>query len=398
VAEADMRIALSVETFLPKIDGIVKIACLTLDHLKQLGIEMFILAPELGVNNYCGTPVGGVPSVVNPLYPEGRISLPTFSAYRMIRDFRPDLVHAIDPGFIGMAALLSAKYLRVPTVASYHLSLSKAAKDYGVGFMEQPIRAARIWGFNAVDHALAPSRQAQELLKSRGVRRVGWWRRGVNVEQFHPQHRSRKMRQKLTQGHADDTILIYVGRLAPEKRIHLLKPLLETIPRTRLALVGDGPQRRLLEQNFAGMPVTFTGYLNGDELAAAYASADIFVFTSHHESFGLVLAEAIASGLPVVSSRVGGAEDVIQHGETGYVFDVDDLYQFREYVCALVADGEKRRQMGTKARKFSETLVWEDIMRDLSHFYEDIIRERGHDPGFSPLSRPVSPMLVPKPR
>jgi glycosyltransferase involved in cell wall biosynthesis len=391
-----MRIALSVEAFLPKIDGIVKIACLTVDYLERQGIKTFVLAPEQGLSQYGSTSIGGVPSVVNPLYPEGRISIPTFNTYRMIRDFRPDLVHAIDPGFIGLAALLSAKYLRLPTVASYHLSLSKAAKDYGLGLLEKPIRATRIWGFKAVDHVLAPSRQAQKLLYSRGIRRVGWWRRGVDFEQFHSGFRNGEMRIRLTQGHPENIILLYVGRLAPEKRLHLLKPLLETIPRTHLALIGDGPHRGFLEQLFTGMPVTFTGYLNGMELAEAYASADVFVFPSRHESFGLVLAEAIASGLPVVSSRVGGAEDVIQHGETGYIFDVDDFHGLREHVWALVADCERRRAMGIKARKVAETLGWDAIMRDLIYFYEDLMREKGYNPRFSPLTRPASPMLQPK--
>lgn len=390
-----MRIALSVETFLPKIDGIVTIACLTLEHLRENGISAILLAPQQGIREYAGAPVVGVPCVVNPLYPEGRISFPTPITYRMIRDFRPDLVHAIDPGFIGAGALLSAKYLGIPTVASYHLSLSRAAKDYGLRFLEKPIRTLRIWGFNAVDHALAPSRQAQNLLRSRGVRRVGWWRRGVDCERFHPRYRNAEMRQRLTDGHPNDVVLLYVGRLAPEKRLHLLKPLLERISGTRLALIGDGPHRGYLEELFAGLPVIFMGYCQGEELAAAYASADIFAFTSSHESFGLVLAEAIASGLPVVSSRVGGAEDIIQHGETGYIFDVDQIDRLEEYVCELATKEEKREQMGQQARQFAETLKWDEIMRELSYFYEDIIREKGGDPRFSTHHRRKSALLEP---
>lgn len=390
-----MRIALSVETFLPKIDGIVSIACLTLEHLRQRNIDAIILAPEQGVRQYAGAQVVGVTCIVNPWYPEGKVSFPTFNIYRALRGFQPDLVHAIDPGFIGIGALLTAKYLRIPTVASYHLSLSRAAKDYGLGFLERPIRAVRIWGFNAVDHALAPSRQAQSLLRSRGVRRVGWWRRGVDSERFHPRFKSADMRYRLSSGHPDENLLLYVGRLAPEKRLHLLKPILENIPGTRLALVGDGPYRAHLEELFRGLPVTFTGYHQGEELAAAYASADIFVFTSAHESFGLVLAEAIASGLPVVSARVGGAEDVIQHGETGYIFDVDDAPGLQEYVSALVANPYRRRQMGEKARQFAETLTWTEIMRELVYFYEDVLHEKGRNPGISPSNRPKSTMLEP---
>lgn len=387
---------LSVETFLPKIDGIAAITCLTLEQLQRQNISAMLLAPEQGMREYAGAPVIGVPCITNPFYPEGKISFPSPNIYQAVRRFQPDLVHAIDPGFIGAGALISAKLLNIPTVGSYHLSLSRAARDYGLGFLEKPIRGLRVWGFNAVDHALAPSRSAKSHLRSHGVRRVGWWRRGVDAQQFHPRFRSVEMRTRLSNGNPQDVLLLYVGRLAPEKRLHLLYPVLGRVPNTRLALIGDGPARQSLEALFRGMPVTFTGYLHDEELAAAYASADIFVFTSAHESFGLVLAEAIASGLPVISSRVGGAEDVILHGETGYIFDVEDVACLHKYVCVLAKDRQKRQAMGNRARSFAETLAWPEIMHDLIYFYEDILREKGRDPGFSPPDRPPSTMLEPK--
>jgi glycosyltransferase involved in cell wall biosynthesis len=392
-----MRIALSVETFLPKIDGISAITCLTLEHLQHHNISAMLLAPKQGTGEYASAQVIGVPCVTNPFYPEGKISFPTPYLYRAISDFRPDLVHAIDPGFIGAGALISAKLLQIPTVASYHLSLSRAAKDYGLGILEKPIRKLRIWEFNAVDHALAPSRSAQTHLHVHGVRRVGFWRRGVDSQRFHPRFKNSDMRTYLSDGHPQDVLLLYVGRLAPEKRLHLLRPVLEQNPNVRLALVGDGPSRASLEALFMGMPVNFTGYLRGEDLAAAYASADVFVFTSAHESFGLVLAEAIASGLPVISSRVGGAEDIILHGETGYVFDVEDITCLEEYVHILATDNEKRHTMGRRARRFAETLDWGEIMRDLIYFYEDILREKGRITDFSPSNRPRSSMLEPRP-
>ncbi len=127
-----MRIALSVETFLPKIDGIVNIACLTLDYLRQYNIEAVIYAPEQGVRNYKDVQVIGTPCIVDPWYPEGKISFPTLNTYLSLRRFKPDLVHLIDPGTIGAGVGFSAKFLGVPTVASYHLSISQLARDFGV--------------------------------------------------------------------------------------------------------------------------------------------------------------------------------------------------------------------------------------------------------------------------
>jgi glycosyltransferase involved in cell wall biosynthesis len=391
-----VRIVLSVETFLPKIDGIVNIACLTLDYLSRYKIESIIVAPAQGVNDYANTPVIGIPCIVNPIYPEGRISFPTIKLYHAIRDFEPDLVHAIDPGFIGVGALISAKYLRLPTIASYHLSMSRAARDYGLGFLSSPIRRIRLWGFNEVDHALAPSRRAQRMLQENGVRRVGWWRRGVDAQRFHPRFRSNEMRNLLSDSHPEKVILLYVGRIAPEKCLHHLKQVLEEIPNTHLALIGGGPQQAELELLFKGLPVTFAGYLQGEQLSAAYASADIFAFTSAHESFGLVLAEAIASGIPVVSSRVGGAEDIIQHGETGYIFDVDDAQGFKSYIAVLATNPQVRKDMGERARQFAETLNWDEMMQELIYFYEDILREKGRNPGLSPINRPKSALLQPR--
>ncbi|MBK8033257.1 MAG: glycosyltransferase family 1 protein [Chloroflexi bacterium] len=392
-----MRIALSVETFLPKIDGIVKIACLTLDYLRQYNIEAVIYAPDQGVKNYKDVPVIGLPCFVDPWYPEGKISIPTPNTYLSLRRFKPDLVHLIDPGFVGLAVGLSAKVLGVPTVGSYHLSISQIVKDFGIPLAEKPIRALRVWGFNYVDHALAPSKVARRRMLQHGVHQVGLWRRGVDSQQFHPRFRSQAMRERLSNGKPDSVILLYVGRLSPEKQVHILKKALEETPNVCLALLGGGPKEEELRELFEGLPVNFVGYLQGQELAEAYASADIFTFTSRHEAFGLVLGEAIASGLPVVTTRVGGAEDVVQHGSSGYIVEVDGVDQMADYIRELAADPDRRALMGQRARETAETLQWDDMMRELIYFYEDVVRtSTGRDPRLSPQGRPKSPMFLPK--
>jgi len=392
-----MRIALSVETFLPKIDGIVKIACLTLDYLRQYNIEAVIYAPNQGVKNYKDVPVIGLPSVVDPWYPEGKISVPTPNTYLSLRRFKPDVVHLIDPGFVGLAVGLSAKMLGVPTVASYHLSLSEIVKDFGIPFVDKPIRALRVWGFNYADHALAPSKVARRRMLQHGVHQVGLWRRGVDSQKFHPKFRSQAMRERLSNGKPDSVILLYVGRLSPEKQIHYLKTVLEQTPNACLALLGGGPKEPELRELFKDLPVNFVGYLQGQDLAEAYASADLFMFTSRNEAFGLVLGEAIASGLPVVTTRVGGAEDVVHHGSSGYIVEVNDVRQMATYVRELADDPEKRALMGQKAREIAETLQWDDMMRELIYFYEDVVRTAtGRDPRLTPQERPKSPLFLPK--
>jgi glycosyltransferase involved in cell wall biosynthesis len=204
---------------------------------------------------------------------------------------------------------------------------------------------------------------------------VGLWQRGVNAEQFHPNHYRDEMRYALSDGHPDDTLLIYVGRLSNEKQIDQIRPVLERVPGTRLAIVGDGPERAHLEQYFAGTNTKFMGYLQGETLWQAYASADVFVFPSALETFGLVVTEAMAAGLPVVASRVGGIPDVVEEGRTGYTFNVSDVEALVEGVRKTVVSRERIQMMGLAARAFAETQTWPAMMDEVIELYVSLISQ-----------------------
>jgi glycosyltransferase involved in cell wall biosynthesis len=371
-----MRVAICTETFLPKIDGIVKVACLTLEHFQRRGIEAVVVAPEQGIREYAGAQVIGVPGTQNPFYPEGRIIFPNRGTYRQIKAFRPDIIHSFHPVMAGMAGLLIARRLRIPSIASFHLDLARMSDFYRLGFMKYPTDWLTTHVFNLADYALAPSRMAQAELRRKGVRKVGLWRRGVDAEQFHPRYRDAEMRRRLSDRHPDDTILLYVGRLAAEKQLEQLRPVLERVPRTRLALVGGGPHQAELERYFEGLPVKFVGYLTGEPLSRAYASADVFVFASAFESFGLVLLEAMAAGIPVVSSRVGGAQDMIQEGVSGCTFDVNDVEALVCAVKRIVSEPGRAQAMGAAARQHAEQQSWARVMDELIECYEEVIARK----------------------
>ncbi len=368
-----MRVALYTETFLPKIDGIVRVVCLTLEHLQRRGIQAVVVAPEQGMREYAGAQVIGVPCVRNPVYPEGRIGIPSWGVYRRVKAFAPDLIHSFHPVNIGMMGVVHAHWLHRPVLSSFHLDIAHMASHYGLPLFGRLLRRLVTYGFNRSAYSLAPSRLIQAKMRAEGVRRVGWWRRGVDAEQFHPRFARSDVRSALSEGHSEAVLLLYVGRLAPEKNLEQLRTVLERVPGTRLALIGGGPQRQALEAHFAGLPVHFAGYRTGRSLAEAYASADIFVFPSAFESFGLVILEAMASGLPVVSTRVGGAADMITEGVTGYTIEVGDVDGLVEGVRRLACDPEHLRAAKRAARAHAEQLDWSVIMDELIACYRAIL-------------------------
>ncbi len=374
-----MRVALFTETFLPKVDGIVTVLVLLMDHMIRRNVEFIVVTPRIGdVDEYRGHKVVSVPSVPLPFYPELKFGPPTITTYRELKAFQPDIAHFVHPTLLGAGGMVMAKRLDIPTLASFHMNLADVVYHLGFGFLRPLVWWYTRTNFNAADYALAPSRLVQQDMLQHGVRRVGLWRRGVNAEKFHPKRANAEMRRRLSGGHPEDTILLYVGRISVEKKIEQLRAVLDHVPGTRLAIVGDGPTylKQELARHFEGVPVTFMGYLRGEELWSAFASSDIFVFPSAMESFGLVLIEAMASGLPVVTSRVGGADEIVQSGVNGYVFKVGDTRGMVDGVRAILSSPTKRHIMGRNARLFAETQSWPAMMDELLRCYDDLISGR----------------------
>ncbi len=377
-----MRVAIISETFLPKVDGIVKVACLLLDHLSKRGIEALVIAPRYGAgSSYNNVPVHSLPSLSFPLYPEARLGFATLSLYRDLAAFQPDVAHLFHPVMTGIPAMMMLKWMEVPTVSSFHLDYARLAPQFrlgavDLGFTRPLIDELTKSVFNWADYSLAPSKLVQQQMRRLGIANVGLWRRGVDAEAFHPRFRSAAMRDEMTAGNPDDTILLYVGRLSDEKQIEHIRPTLEALPNTRLALVGDGPARAELERFYADLPVKFMGYLRGERLSQAYASADIFVFPSRLETFGLVVIEAMACGTPVVAARVGGVGDMVQEGVNGYSFASGDRAMLLEGVRKIASNRETMRWMGEQARAYAEGQSWEAIMDEVIEVYAGLIAAR----------------------
>ncbi|MAS36529.1 MAG: glycosyl transferase family 1 [Anaerolineaceae bacterium] len=376
-----LRVALFTDTFLPKVDGITTVICLLLDHLAERGVETIIFSPDTGpIDHYNKTPVITARSIPFPFYPDLRMALPGRRTFQDLHAFQPDVIHFIHPSVFGLAAYAIVRQrMTYPALVSYHIDYGRIAQHFYVGpfnarFIEPTINFLTRWIMNQADYNLAPSRLIQQRVRDIGVTaEVGLWKRGVDAEKFHPRFADAAMRDQLSGGHPDDVLLLYVGRLSAEKRLGDLKAVLEQVPGTRLALVGDGPERAALQRHFAGLPVTFAGYMQGEALSQAYASGDIFVFPSALESFGLVVVEAMAAGLPVVASRVGGVMDMIDEGRTGYTFEPGDVAGLVAGVRHIVQNRACIEQMGLAARAFAETQTWPAMMDEVIAHYERIM-------------------------
>lgn len=211
---------------------------------------------------------------------------------------------------------------------------------------------------NRADFTLTTSPQLCEELVQNGFERVGLWRKGIDINVFDPRYRSAEMRERLTEGHPNEPLLIYVGRIGAEKNLIFFKGLLQRFPDCRLALVGDGPTRPELEAALAGTKTHFAGILHGEELSQAFASADVFVMPSESETLGFVVLESMASGVPVVGARAGGIPDIIDDNQNGFLFSPGSYDECERCVRLLLDDANLRSSMGIAARKEAARWSW----------------------------------------
>jgi glycosyltransferase involved in cell wall biosynthesis len=368
-----MRIALFTETFLPKVDGIVTRLRHTVEHLQRNGDRVLVVSPDGGLTEYKGAKIYGVSGFPLPLYPELKLALPRPSIGVALEEFGPDLIHVVNPAVLGLAGLYYAKVMQIPLVASYHTHLPQYLHHYGLGMLEGVMWELIKASHNQAQLNLCTSTAMVQELREHGIERLDLWQRGVDTETFHPDLASLEMRSHLSQGHPESPLLLYVGRLGAEKEIERIKPVLEAIPDARLALVGDGPNRSVLEKHFADTPTHFVGYLTGKELGSAFASADAFIFPSRTETLGLVLLEAMAAGCPVVAARSGGIPDIVTDGVNGYLFDPTDEEGAIAATQRLLNQQQERETLRQNARAEAERWSWAAATRQLQNYYRAVV-------------------------
>ncbi|HEX9887550.1 MAG TPA: glycosyltransferase family 1 protein [Longimicrobiales bacterium] len=376
-----MRIALFTDTYAPTVNGVARALGLLVRHAVRAGHEVALVTPTLSdrAADHVALHVQ-LPSVTVPFYEElqaARLWLGPRNR-RALDSFAPDLVHAATEASVGWVGRRWALARAIPLVTSYCTNFAEYVHGYRLGALEGVVWRLLERFHGAARITFCPSEATRTELAARGFQRLRIWSRGVDAVQFNPSCRSEDVRREMAPG--AEVILAYVGRVAPEKRIDLL---MRAFPRIRegterkvaLVLVGDGPALEdLRRRNVEG--VHFTGYQQGERLAACYASADVFVFPSDTETFGQVVTEAFASGLPSVVPDRGGVKDLVIPGETGFRFPPGDAEAFASAALRLIDDDALRRRMSLNARRVAETRSWDDVFQRLFSHYHDALSPR----------------------
>lgn len=365
-----LKIALFTEVFLPKIDGIVSIVCLMLRRLNELGHEVVMIGPKTDYTEYEGAKIVSLGGPSFPIYPELKMNIPRPVVARTLKQFKPDIIHAVNPAFLGPYGIYYAKRHGIPLIASYHTDVIQYAKAYGYG-----VTAPVLWTYFRLMHNrahlnLGPSTYVRDMLIEQGFHNVHWWKRGIDTEFFSRGECDPTVRHQLTDGNPDDFLLVYVGRNAREKGLFELRDAIFPREGVRLAIVGGGPAHEELKEYFKGTPTVFPGYLRGNDLINAYRAADAFIFPSTTETFGLVALEAMACGLPVIAVKAGGIVDSVVDGETGLFYEQGKFEQIGPLVDKLRFDPEFRQQLAERGWQHAQNRSWRATMDQLVDYYQ----------------------------
>ncbi len=375
LATTSLKITLVTETFPPEINGVA----LTLEKLHNFlnisGHRPSVIRPRRFSETRKPELVQGFPI---PMYPKLRFGIGSpLRLYQTIKSKMPDIIHLATEGPLGLACLGIAKSLRIPVVSSFHTNFDLYANDYKMGFLSIGISHYLRWFHNQTEATFAPSNACLERLQALGYKNTKIWTRGVDTSLFNPIQKDLNFKSKIGLSETD-ILLLYVGRLAPEKNIG---SLLETFKKARntlskqgknlfLALVGTGP---LVEQSDLEKinGIILPGELRGNHLAQWYASADIFVFPSTSETFGNVILEAQASGLPVLCLNSQATQERICNHHDGIL--AENIEEFERLLTDLTADKSKRDYLGKNAFITAKSQKWDDIFNRLYQEYCEVI-------------------------
>ena len=363
-----LRVALVTETYPPEVNGVAATLSRVADGLRQRGHQLQLVRPRQ-TRGETGAGQAGFAEVLMrglsiPRYPQLKMGLPArHTLLRLWSAQRPDVVHIVTEGPLGWSALQAARHLRLPVVSDFRTNFHAYSAHYGVGWLRAPVMAYLRKFHNRTHSTMVPTDLLRRELAAAGFERLRVVARGVDTQRFEPSRRSETLRAQWGAGRGT-LVALCVGRLAAEKNLGVLldaaAAMREQHPALRLVLVGDGPERARLQQRCPD--AVFSGVRHGDDLAAHYASADVFLFPSMTETFGNVVPEAMASGVAVVAYDHAAAGLLIRHGDNGLLARLGEASEFCRVARRAAADRAGLREMGGRARHSVLSLDWERIV------------------------------------
>ena len=379
--EAPLRVALFTGNYNYVMDGPVRALNMLVGRLLERGHQALVFAPTTPTPAF--THAGELVSAPSVPLPgsrrEYRFSLGMgAAARRRLLQFAPTIIHVAAPDLLGRSALRWAAAHDLPAVASFHTRFDTYPRYYGLGWLEPQVTAYMRRFYARCARVYAPSQSMADELAADGIGHdIRLWARGVDKTTFNPARRDIVWRR--AQGFADNAVVVaFVGRLVKEKGIDLFAECYArakaAAPGLRAVIVGDGPERARFQA--LAPDAVFTGYLQGEALGRAYASADIFVNPSITETFGNVTLEAMACGLPSVCAAASGSRSLIAHEETGLlVTPQSGATGFADAIARLAARAGERAKFGEAARRMADAFDWNAILDGLISDYRAVIRE-----------------------
>ncbi len=395
-----LRVAIVTETYPPEVNGVAATIACCVEGLRTRGHQVQLVRPRQEAVD-AAPREGGADVVMRglpiPRYPHLKMGLPATQALlRLWSLARPDLVHIVTEGPLGWSALKAARRLRLPVSSDFRTNFHAYGKHYGLGWLHKPLMAYLRKFHNRADLTMVPTEALRQTLAAQRFERLAVVARGVDAALFHPARRSDSLRASWGAG-PDTPVVVHVGRVAPEKNLPLLMQTVQAMravePRTLLVVVGDGPLRAALQQQWPG--VVFAGSRTGTDLAAHYASGDLFLFPSVTETFGNVTPEAMASGLAVLAYGYAAAARLVDHRRNGMLARFDDADDFVQQAVALVrqwtpaGQGEGLAALRAQARSSAEAMAWPAIVAELEAQFLGLLRAHRH----LPLAGPATPAV-----
>jgi len=377
-----LRIAVVTETWPPEVNGVAMTLAKLVQGLSHRNHDVQLIRPR---QTKTDSPMSdasleevlmrGMPI---PRYPELKLGLP--SKKTLVKTWtlrRPDVVHIATEGPLGWSALQAAKVLKLPVTSDFRTNFQSYSKHYGVGWLRKPIVAYLRKFHNATACTMVPTRELMRTLSQNGFANLKVVSRGVDTKLFNISKRDTSLRSSW--GATDDTkVLISVGRMAPEKNLDQVLKTYEALKSTgqafKLVMVGDGPLKDQFQKRYP--EIIFPGMLSQTNLAAYYASSDLFIFPSQTETFGNVTLEALASGIPVLAFDCAAARDWVQTGVNGWLIAENNPEGFAAQAVTIFNSKDLLEQITQSTRQQVVHLDWDQIAEQVESVFWDAIRIR----------------------